>query len=58
MNNTNQEANKATNIRATNEARKIAQGVGIIFDSLQEMVDDIERKLIDEDKADTAAEKP
>lgn len=48
----------AINTRAHDEAREIAQGVGIIFDSLQDMVDDIERKLIDQDNADPSLKQP
>lgn len=58
MEHINSDNRSAANIRARDEARQIAQGVGIIFDSLQEMVDDIERKLIDEDKTDTSDSKP
>lgn len=52
------EDTEAANIRARDDARQIAQGVGINFDSLQEMVNGIERKLISEDKAETATKKP
>lgn len=54
----NSDDRSPANIGARDEARQIAQGVGIIFSSVQEMVDDIERKLLDEDKTESATKKP
>ena len=39
------------NITARDEARQIAQGFGSVFENLQEMVDDIERKLLSNEEA-------
>lgn len=51
MEHKNTEDRIATNIRARDEARLIAQGFGVTFKNVQDMVDDIERKLIEDEKS-------
>ena len=41
----------------TDEVHQIPENIGIDFDRLQEMVDEIERELVNEGKTETPAKK-
>ncbi len=57
MNSIDPTSTQNTTPTPTNEVLEVPENIGIDFDRLQEMVDEIERELVNEDKTENPVKK-